>query len=349
MRNIFHWVLLATLIVAGGCADAETEPTQEDTGIIMNISRGNTADSFNFNERVNRIYLANREPEHDADNLHLLKATYVRSADEGQTLTYQFIKLLPQWYKVSVLSVPKIDAKKADADPINAAIFTEENPEVKTCDMNKQMIDYSAILAKGAGCESPDRPLPDGDIYRDIQNIWTEIRKPGDMTPYPMNFTLKRITGRLDLDMGILADQFANRVSKIQLHLETPTRMYILDNDKENVKTTDRKTITFETAPEDMRKVPEAARRHHVIHINLLPGLLKGKLVVTTVKDQGGQEEIFTYTFDDYKIHIKKNTRTNVKFNGILDGMFSVKYAGFDGTEIDVDESWNGGWEEVNK
>ena len=41
-------------------------------------------------------------------------------------------------------------------------------------------------------------------------------------------------------------------------------------------------------------------------------------------------------------IEIKPNVKTTVYFNGMENGEFEVRYAGFEDTSIDVDTDWNG-------
>ena len=47
-------------------------------------------------------------------------------------------------------------------------------------------------------------------------------------------------------------------------------------------------------------------------------------------------------TQEGQSIEIKPNVKTTVYFNGMENGEFEVRYAGFEDTSIDVDTDWNG-------
>ena len=328
-----HWKLyIAMLAIALGftaCSEQEDGIESNETcAVEFSISTKATAttDMVSKNQLM-RLFVGERKPEHGVEELHLLGV--MEDVVKGY-LTFNNLK--PQWYKFAFVCVPRYPELE---------LFTEENPGEATCDMNRIMVDYEPILKQGAGSITPDIPIKDGNIYRKVVSLWLEKGKTATE-----HVVLTRLNGQLILDMGILCDQFEHYVDSIVLELTNlPTRLYITDNDKDEIKITDLKTVRFKTNPADQSERLENERKHHKLIVNLLPCELDGKIFVyTTAKNK--VKEVFEFslkTDTGQSFNIKRNTKTTLQFNGIYKGDFDVKYAGFDGTNIGVaDDNWNG-------
>ena len=147
------------------------------------------------------------------------------------------------------------------------------------------------------------------------------------------------------------ADNFTQGDVAVRVTLnDVPTGIYVTDNDVDEIKTADNyKSMSWQTQPrpneiirnEEGNKV-DVEKKHHVIYINLLPATLSGSVTVTTPNGT------FTYPLQGATGQpvIKPNTRTWLTFNGVADGQFTVQYAGYEGTQIDVDDDAWDGWKE---
>lgn len=343
MKTIWNKYLalpvLTALLGLAACSNdsvADNFGPTEPAGVKFKLAVGSQEPQPVAKDQLMRLFVGERKPEHGVEELHLLGV--LEDVTEGH-LT--FTKLKPQWYKFAFLCVPR----NGNNQPLN--LFTEENPGEATCNMNRILLDYMPILAQGAGkedFEEADTPLPPGDIYRKVLSFW--LKKDTMVTK---NVVLTRLNGQLDLDMGILVDQFEHRVDRVELELTNlPTRIYITDNDKEEIKTTNPQTVRFWTKPYPQSDVIESKREHHHLLANLLPCKLEGNLNVYTTDDQGNPHN-FTYPLSNSSgrtYRIKPNTRTILRFNGISTNYFDVKYAGYDDTSIDVDEDDWDGWQD---
>lgn len=330
-------MLAALCTMAAGCSESSDEsPRISDTGIELNITKAaqSLPAKYDFNAHMNRIYIGERKPEHAPSELHIHSISDLKSPD-GHTLSFRLTRLKAQWYKFIVLSVPKIYPEQDTPDPRNFDIFTEEQPGAASCDLNRHLIDYTPILRMAPGSTAPQKETADGDIFRAVLNRWAESGRI-----VQEQITLKRLNGRLDIDMGILADQFPRKVNSITVEVRTPSQMYLTDDNIDAVKTASPATFAFTTHPDDMTLLPEAQHRHHIISIPLLPGVLHGSI---TVKADDGDRTYPIATADGEAV-IRPNTVTLLRFNGIASGFFDIRYAGYDGTSIDVEEDWNGGW-----
>lgn len=228
------------LMALGGLAACSTDTVADDLGptepaavqFTMAVGTESGVQSVADNQLL-RLFVGERKPEHGVEELHLLGV--MEDVKQGY-LT--FTKLKPQWYKFAFLCVPR----NGNNQPLN--LFTEENPGEATCDMNRILLDYMPILAQGAGKEDyqkNDVPLPPGDIYRKVLSFW--LKKDTMVTK---NVVLTRLNGQLDLDMGILVDQFEHIVDSVELTLTNlPTRIYITDNDKDEIKPRSRKSCVW--------------------------------------------------------------------------------------------------------
>ena len=336
----YLYPLLAGLMGLAACTqdDMPADPTEETAAVTFRVgtrAEGETPD------RLARLYIGERKPEHfTEDTTHLHVNQIVDFEDETVTVS----GLKPQWYKFAFVSVPRIE-------DTGTGLFTETDPKEGSCDLNDQMIDYKPILSQDPGTTMPDKETPDGDIFRKVINRWT---LSGDMVSEDV--VMNRLNGQLVIDMGVMEDQFdCDGFTKGEVIVtvtvnDIPTRLYLTDNDADEIKTADYETVPWTTHPapneivrdEEGHKI-DVGKEHHVITLNLLPCTLSGSVTVKTPKDE------FTYPLQGTggQLSIKQNTRTKLTFNGIADGHFSVKYAGFSDTQIDVDtDDWDG-WKEL--
>ena len=332
----YLYPLLAGLMGLAACTqdDMPADPTEETAAVTFRVgtrAEGETPD------RLARLYIGERKPEHfTEDTTHLHVNQIVDFKD--RTVTVSGLK--PQWYKFAFVSVPRIEGT-------GTGLFTETDPKEGSCDLNDQMIDYKPILLRGPGTTMPDKATPDGDIFRKVINRWT---LSGEMVSEDV--TMNRLNGQLVIDMGVLEDQFdcdgftQGEVIVTVTVNDIPTRLYLTDNDADEIKTADNfNSMSWQTQPQpnDVSNTQDP-KEHHIITLNLLPCTLSGSVTVKTPKAKEG----FTYPLQGTggQLSIKQNTRTKLTFNGIADGHFSVKYAGFSDTQIDVDtDEWDG-WKE---
>lgn len=341
---------MAGLLCLAGCTGDDTPMEQpEETAATFRIdTRGEIGSN-----RLARLYIGERKPEHfTEDPTHLHVNRFVDFSGGSVTVT----GLKPQWYKFAFVSVPNTDS--------GTDIFTETTPGKGSCDLNDQMIDYKPVFLQGVGSymmENPKEenntsniaihPTPDGDIFRKVINRWTESGET-----VSESVTMNRLNGQLVIDMGVLEDQFdcdnftQSDVTVTVTVNDLPTRLYITDNDVDEIKTADNyKSMSWQTQPrpntitfDDNGQINADPKLHHVIYINLLPATLSGSVTVTT------PNEPFTYPLQGATGQpvIKPNTRTWLTFNGVADGQFTVQYAGYEDTQIDVDDDAWDGWQE---
>lgn len=338
----YLYPLLAGLLCLAGCTGDDTPMEQpEETAATFRIdTRGEIGPN-----RLARLYIGERKPEHfteDPTHLHVNRIVDF----SGGSVTVEDLK--PQWYKFAFVSVPDIDGTD---------IFTETTPDKGSCDLNDQMIDYKPVFLQGVGSYMMENPkeenntsniaiysTPDGDIFRKVINRWTKSGETVNET-----VTMNRLNGQLVIDMGVLEDQFdcddftQGDVTVTVTVNDLPTRLYITDNDVDEIKTADNyNSMSWQTQPQpnDVSNTQDP-KLHHVIYINLLPATLSGSVTVTT------PNETFTYPLQGATGQpiIKPNTRTWLTFNGVADGQFTVQYAGYEETQIDVDDDAWDGWD----
>ena len=312
-----------TALLAVGCSgDDAAGDFVEPTAATFRISTRAEVDDAT---QLTRLYIGERKPEHASEALHCNRVVDI----EGGTVNLTDLK--PQWYKFVFLCVPNIEGTGKD-------IFTEETPGYGSCDMNKLMVDYTPVLEQAPGTKFPDYTTPDGDIFRKVINRWV---LSGETVSEDV--TLNRLNGQLEIDMGVLEDQFEHEVTQITLQVEdTPTRLYITDNDVDEIKTVDPKTFTWTTKPSKNDLSQGDSKNHHKLTVNLLPGTLSGSITVTTTE---GEE--FTYPLTGLNapsLSIKQNTRTVLEFNGVQNNYFTVRYAGYVEAGIGVDDDKWDGW-----
>ena len=344
-KLIYPLACLAALLAAGCSNDRSPAGLPEETPAVT--FRIDTRAAIDDGAQLTRLYLGERKPEHATEDMeHLHLNSYVDIT--GGKITLE--GLMPQWYKFVFLCVPDIAGT-------GKAIFTAEDPLEGSCDLNDVMIDYLPVLNLSAGSmmQTPGadpevlQATPDGNIYREVINRWVTI--PGEEEEYDgEGVTLTRLNGQLIIDMGVLEDQFGGidnfERGKVTVTLtvnDTPTSLYVTDNDADEVKTAAPQTISWTTTPTPNTVDKDTdPTQHHLITVNLLPGMLNGSITVKTPEGE------YTYPLqgDSGQVSIKKNTQTKLIFNGVKANDFTVQYAGFAGTGIDVDtDDWNG-WTE---
>jgi hypothetical protein len=314
-KTVLHYMMLAVLF-ATSCTKEEM-PAEGPEGAALHVEvRSGTTGTHDV-----RLFLANRSKEHNNDELHCpeeWRFDLTESATAG-TYTYSLTNLLPQWYKMAFVAVPHIEGQ---------TLFPEVTSGENTCDFNKLLIDYSPALQDGINGQ-PDSP--DLAIYREATDGWLEKGKT-----LTENVQLKRLTGVLELNLGVLKDQFEKRVTQIVLSLRVPTRMYVSDEGTGNlVLTGELQTFTYTYATESQW----TSNDDYVIkNIHLLPAELTEAYL--GVYEQGKSEpkiyKIARFSLTGSIVEIKSNMRTLLYFNGMEDTEFEVRYAGFDTDDNDA-------------
>lgn len=310
------------LSVLAACSQEEvTDLSAEPATAVFDIStRGNntTVQPDATTQQV-RLYVGEHRPEHldDKNHLHLRQAYNLETG-----ASFHLDNLPPRRYKLAFICVP------ANLQ----GIFSEEKPGENSCDFNQQLIDYGTVLTAQ---QNPDYATG-GHLYRKVINRWL---KSGETLTEDV--TLNRLNGQLIIDMGIPEDQFEHKVTEVEVIIEqTPTLIRIADNDKDELimSAPTNKAFTYTSVPE------WGVRKPHRIILNLLPSELKGKIVVTTGSN------LKTYSLQGVygggTVLIKQNTRTTLEFNGLHKDCFTVKYAGFENSQIGVDDDEWDGWQE---
>lgn len=271
-----------------------------------------------------RLYVAERRQENDQDELY---ASAIHDVSNGSFLLE---RMTAQWYKLAFIAVPDLLENKLPAIPADSAF-------------NNLTLDYSPVLARNNQPEDDD--TEDLAIYRTVIDRWLmpDERLTEDVT-------LKRITGRLILDMGILNDQFPTRVTEIKVELAgVPSTVYLHDQGNGEIicKNSQTRTYIFEDIDWD-------SKDHFRACFNLLPYTIgtddtKATVTVTLEGENGTEVEIdFPLvqgkhnTGEANAIEIKPNVLTTVYFRGMESNEFEVRYAGFDGMSIEVEDEWNG-------
>lgn len=328
-KTVLHYMMLAVLF-ATSCTKEEM-PAEGPEGAALHVEvRSGTTETHDV-----RLFLANRSKEHNNDELHCpeewrFDLTESTEPDKAGTYTYSLENLLPQWYKMAFVAVPHIEGQ---------TLFSEETPEENTCDFNKLLINYWPALQNGINGQ-PDSP--DLAIYREATDGWLE--KGETLTE---NVQLKRLTGVLELNLGVLKDQFEKQVTQIVLSLRVPTRMYVSDEGYGNLVLTDEKTVSY-TYP--ITEEWKSNEDYTITNVHLLPGTLTEAYlgVVCGNEDNPIVYPIATTTPQAETVEIKSNMRTLLNFNGMKDTEFEIRYAGFDTGDNDAvigieDNDWTAG------
>ena len=335
-RKTIYFCTLAALMMLPACNNNDevpAVPAEKETVMLPGtVSR---ADGLGIPTRHHAmLYVAERKAEDPQEELYCNR---VEDITDG---TYSLTGMLAQWYKLAFVSAP--ESVTLPREPSNHAF-------------NELIVDYSPVLGNQDKYQSEDLA-----IYRANIDRWLIPDEPLEE-----NVTMKRITGQLVLDMGVLEDQFPSDVKEIKVYLPNmPTQVYIRDNADGSVNLVEGQTTdcsyTFEPS----------SQGEYAMYFNLLPCTLENGVISkkegteTETPDAGSKsraESTYSATGSYIKvtyggtevlyaikstqgqlIEIKPNVKTTVYFNGMENGEFEVRYAGFEGTEIDVEEDWNG-------
>lgn len=327
-KTVLHYMMLAVLF-ATSCTKEEM-PAEGPEGAALHVEvRSGTTGTHDV-----RLFLANRSKEHNNDELHCpeeWRFDLTESVTAG-TYTYSLTNLLPQWYKMAFVAVPHIEGQ---------SLFSEVTSGENTCDFNKLLINYLPALQNGINGQPNS---PDLAIYREATDGWLE--KGETLTE---NVQLKRLTGVLELNLGVLKDQFEKQVTQIVLSMRVPTRMYVSDEGADNlVLTGEVQTFTYKYTPTGDQWT---SNDDYVIkNIHLLPVELT-EAYLGVYEDGKSEPEIYeiaTTTPQAETVEIKSNMRTLLNFNGMKDTEFEIRYAGFDTGDNDAeigieDNDWTAG------
>ena len=353
-RKTIYFCTLAALMMLPACNNNDevpAVPAEKETVMLSGTVSRADGSGIPAGHQA-KLYVAERKAEDPQEELYYNR---VEDITDG---TYSLTNMLAQWYKLAFVSAP--ESVILPKEPSNHAF-------------NKLIVDYSPVLKNQDEHQSEDLA-----IYRANIDRWL---MPDE--PLEENVTMKRITGQLVLDMGVLEDQFPSKVSKIEVHLPgVPAQVYIRDNADGSVNLVEGQTTncsyTFEPSSQE----------EYAMYFNLLPCTLENGVISkkeetelespvenegtesgggteTETPDAGsksraestysatgsyikvtyGETEVLyaiKSTQEGQSIEIKPNVKTTVYFNGMENGEFEVRYAGFEGTEIDVEEDWNG-------
>lgn len=294
------------------------------------------------------LYVAERRPESSEDELYC-----TAPAQDLGSGAYLLEDMTAQWYKLAFVCAPQAVALK---DAAEGDAF------------NDLTLDYSPVLKRGTSKDPDNLQAEDDDlaIYRAVIDRWLLPDQP-----LREDVTLRRITGQLVLDMDVLKDQFAGQVTQIEVTLaDIPSQVYLRDNSNGEIiypeNTAGTYTYTFSISDEQW-----ASGDNFLMYFNLLPCTFGGtegeeagttagnsptaKVTITRYGDNETAENATgdtmteeTYTLSSTRtgsIDIKSNTRTLVYFNGVENDEFVVRYAGFEGSGIGVDDDEWDGWD----
>lgn len=353
-QKLTYLCTLAALLTATAC-------THDDAPAPGGTTEGTASAAFHIQTRADGtgigqgqhawLYLAERLPQlPDNEKLYCDKRYNVGNG------AYLIENLTAQWYKMAFICLP--EGVKAPEPADNNHEFYDFT------------IDYSPVLERGTIIEGNPTPIQteeeDLAIYRQVIDRWL---MPDEKLEEDV--TLTRITGQLILNMGLLKDQFPDKVSKIDITLtDVPYEVYVRDNG--NGKTIDTGYTKEFTYTYMISEEVWEGNDPFTACLNLLPFTLQSektkedatnKTTVTGCKvtvthlapneDGTEMEEVAlpfplfsgTHGSDDKTapIEIKANTRTTVYFRGMEDNEFEVRYAGFGNLSIDVNGGdWNG-------
>lgn len=344
MKTI-KWMAILVMAMAGtGCHEGSGPlPDTGQTGtdgtrsVCFSVTRaGGSTTAAPSAFQLTRAFVAERAQEHNSTGTEVL---HCAPADRAFLDAPLFLRegLRLQWYKFAFVCVPHIpdaDGMNIDGRQLFSDIQAAEGTEQQTtCDFARLWVDYAPLLdlqtvQPGVLADA----TYDFHLYRGVVNRWTTEEDDPDVTA-PETVVMKRITGLLHIDMGVLSDQFEHPVSKITVHLNTPERAYVYDNatleGEGSVITQENRLLnyTFPVSPE----LRTSETEHCIVELALLPGALKyATLTVTYTRNGAEEEKTFSLAGNNAQtIEIKPNTRTTVLFNGMYSNEFEVRYAGF--------------------
>ncbi len=318
--------------------------TDDTRTVCFSLTRStdNSTPTTPSDYQLTRAFVAERAQEHNSSGT---EALHCAPADRTFLSEPFFLRegLRLQWYKfafVCVPDIPGLDGTSIDGRQLFSDIQAAEGTEQQTtCDFAKLWVDYSPLLdlqTTHPGILA--NTTYDFHLYRGVVNRWTTQEDDPDVTATE-NVVMKRITGLLHIDMGILSDQFEKRVKEITLHLSTPERAYVYDNatleGEGSVLTQTTRSLSYTCPVSETLQTSET--EHCIVELTLLPGVLQYATLTVTYADE--QNKTFSLSGSNAQtIEIKPNTRTTVLFNGMYSNEFEVRYAGFndDGDDAPV-------------
>ena len=347
-RLTYLTALAAALLMASCTGDHDSLPTPQPQAGAATFRIFTRAQQGPDTDQEASLYVAERRKEDAEDELYCTAPPQ----DLGSG-AYLIENMTAQWYKLAFVCVPR----------------SVRLPEVaEGAAFNDITLDYTPVLERGTVAPYDDFQTADEDlaIYRAVIDRW--LLPDSTLTE---DVTLRRITGQLVLDMGVLKDQFAGQVTQIEVTLaDIPSQVYLRDNANgeiipaatETTEAYNNYTYTFPISPEQWE-----SNDNFLMYFNLLPCTLGGtegeeagnsptaKVTITRYGDNETAENATgdtmteeTYTLSSTRtgsIDIKSNTRTLVYFNGVENDEFVVRYAGFEGSGIGVDDDEWDGWD----
>lgn len=327
-KQIIIGLTLVSLIAAG-CSKNDFPATDEGQmqAVFKIESRADGTETLK--DECLRMFIADRRQEHDnTETLHCGENWRI----DLNTNSYELSGMTAQWYKFAFVSVPNC-AGVVDGQ----SLFTvAEGADEKTCDFNELAIDYAPVL-KAQQTESNRTSVDKLDVWRAVMNRWLQ---PDQVLTE--NVTMQRLTGRLELNLGIPEDQFRAEVASIAVTLNgVPQKFLIHDENEGKIITQNTESYTFAYT-----KIPCNEGTDYVVTLALPPHEIQAALVVTYT-DSSIQPEVYQIVDSNKEaVSIKANTKTTILFNGMETGEFEVRYAGFNNDAvINVDDEWNG-WSE---
>lgn len=329
-------------LMAAGCSNNDS-PAADERQVQAVFKIESRADGTEtLTDECLRMFIADRRQEHDnTEALHCGEDWRI----DLTTNSYELSGMTAQWYKFAFVSVPNCEGVDGDGK----SLFTvAEGADKKTCDFNELAINYAPVLeaqvAEAQQPESKRTSVDKLDVWRAVMNRWLQP----DQVLIENNVTMQRLTGRLELNLGIPEDQFRAEVASIAVTLNgVPQKFLIHDEDEGQIITQRTKSYTFTYTDTDTdTEIPWNAGQDYVVTLALPPHKVQAALVVT-YKDDSIQQEVYQIVDSNKEtVSIKANTKTTILFNGMETGEFEVRYAGFNNDAvINVDDEWNG-WSE---
>lgn len=327
-------------LMAAGCSNNDS-PAADERQVQAVFKIESRADGTEtLTDECLRMFIADRRQEHDnTEALHCGEDWRI----DLTTNSYELSGMTAQWYKFAFVSVPNcagVDGK---------SLFTvAEGADEKTCDFNELAINYAPVLeAQVAEAQQPEikRTSVDKlDVWRAVMNRWLQ---PDPDVVLTEDVTMQRLTGRLELNLGIPKDQFRAEVASIAVTLNgVPQKFLIHDEDEGQIITEiTQSTQSTQSYTFTYKDILWNKGGNYVVTLALPPHEVQAALVVTYT-DRSIQQEVYQIVDSNKEaVSIKANTKTTILFNGMETGEFEVRYAGFDGSEIGVaEDNWNGGW-----
>lgn len=317
-------------LMAAGCSNNDS-PAADERQVQAVFKIESRADGTEtLTDECLRMFIADRRQEHDnTEALHCGEDWRI----DLNTNRYELSGMTAQWYKFAFVSVPDLEGI------VNGkSLFTVANGADKnTCDFNELAIDYAPMLV--AQQKESNRTFVDKlDVWRAVMNRWLQP----DVV-LAEDVTMQRLTGRLELNLGIPEDQFRAEVDSIAVTLNgVPQKFLIHDENEGKIITRSTKSYTF-----TYKDIPWDEGSDYVVTLALPPHEVQAALLVVTYTNSSIQPEVYQIVDSNKEaVSIKANTKTTILFNGMETGEFEVRYAGFnEKAVIDVDDEWNG-WSE---